>query len=102
LVANTAFLLRLAMRIFIWLLRAIIFVALFGLAIKNSGPVDLRLYFETVWQAPLSMVVLASFAAGALVGVTAAFATLIRQRREIRQLRNQSAGVAKSATEFPL
>jgi len=77
------------MRIVIWLLRAIVFVALFGLAIKNSGPVDLRMYFEAVWQAPLSMVVLVTFAAGALIGATAAFATLIRQRREIGQLRGQ-------------
>ncbi len=73
----------------IWLLRAMVFVALFGLAIKNSGPVDVRLYFDTVWQAPLSLVVLGCFAAGALVGATAAFATLVRQRREIGQLRGK-------------
>lgn len=88
------------MRILIWLLRAIVFIGLFGLAIKNSGPVELRVYFDTLWQAPLSLVVLGCFAAGALVGATAAFATLIRQRREIGrlhgQLQNQSGRAASS------
>ena len=77
------------MRILTWLLRAMVFVALFGLAIKNSGPVEVRLYFDTLWQAPLSLVVLGCFAAGALIGATAAFATLIRQRREIGRLHGQ-------------
>ena len=83
------------MRILIWLLRLIVFVGLFGLAVRNSGPVDLRLYFDAVWQAPLSLVVLGCFAAGALIGATAAFATLARQRREIGQLRSQLSGRTK-------
>lgn len=77
------------MRLLIWLLRAIVFVLLFGLAIKNSGPVELRVYFDAAWQAPLSLVMLGCFAVGAAIGVTAAFATLVRQRREIGQLRVQ-------------
>lgn len=77
------------MRILIWLLRATVFVLLFGLAIKNSGPVELRLYLDAAWQAPLSLVILGSFAAGAAIGVTAVFPTLIRQWREIGQLRGQ-------------
>ena len=81
-----------AMRIVIWLLRAIIFLILFGLAIKNSAPVEVHLYLDAVWQAPLSMVLLSSFAVGALIGVTAALATLIRQRREIGKLRSQLRG----------
>ncbi|MFA7279465.1 MAG: lipopolysaccharide assembly protein LapA domain-containing protein [Sterolibacterium sp.] len=80
------------MRIVIWLLRAIIFVALFGLAVKNSASVDVRLYLDTVWQAPLALVILASFAAGTLIGMTALVATLIRQRREIGKLRGQVRG----------
>lgn len=75
------------MRLLIWLLRAIVFVLLFGLAIRNSGPVELRLYFDAAWQAPLSLVILACFATGAAIGATAAFATLVRQRREIVQLK---------------
>jgi putative membrane protein len=81
-----------AMRIVIWLLRAIIFVALFGLALKNSASVDVRLYLDTVWQAPLALVILASFAAGTLIGMTALVATLVRQRHEIGKLRGQVRG----------
>lgn len=92
------------MRILIWLLRAVVFVGLFGLAIKNSGPVELRLYFDTAWQAPLSLVVLGCFAAGALIGATAALATLVRQRREIGRLNIQLNDQAKreSASAEPL
>ena len=84
------------MRILIWLLRAVIFVALFGLAMKNSEPVNLRLYLDAGWQAPLSMIVLGCFAAGVLLGGTAALTTWIRQRHEIRQLRRQLLAQAKS------
>lgn len=77
------------MRFLVWLLRVLVFIALFGLAIKNSGLVDLRMYFNTVWQTPLAIVVLGSFALGALLGVTAGLSTLIRQRRTIGQLQAQ-------------
>ena len=87
------------MRILIWLLRAIVFVLLFGLAIKNSGPVDLRLYLDAAWQAPLSLVILGSFAAGAAIGVTAAFSTLVRQRREIVRLKRAQSKIAPPAPE---
>jgi len=87
------------MRFLIWLLRAIVFVLLFGLAIKNSGPVDLRLYLDAAWQAPLSLVILGSFAAGAAIGVTAAFSTLVRQRREIVRLKRAQSKVVPPAPE---
>jgi len=87
------------MRLLIWLLRAVVFVLIFGLAIKNSGPVELRVYFDAAWQAPLSLVMLGSFAVGAAIGVTAALATLVRQRREIVELRRElSAANASGAS----
>jgi len=78
-----------AMRIVVWVLRIIIFVTLFGLAVKNSAPVDVHLYLDAVWRAPLALVILASFVAGALIGMTALVVTLIRQRREISKLRGK-------------
>lgn len=89
------------MRTLIWLLRAIVFVGLFGLAIKNSGPVELRLYFDTLWQAPLSLVVLGCFTAGAVIGATAALSTLVRQRREIGRLQGQLKDPARRASDAP-
>jgi lipopolysaccharide assembly protein A len=78
------------MKVLVWLVRGIVFVALFGLAVKNSGPVDLRFYLDNAWQAPLSVVILAAFAAGAAVGLTATIITLVRQGRELRQLRRRT------------
>jgi putative membrane protein len=77
------------MKVLVWLVRGIVFVALFGLAVKNSGPVDLRFYLNGAWQAPLSVVILVAFAAGAAVGLTAAVVVLLRQGRELRQLRSR-------------
>ena len=75
------------MKILIWLLRGFLFVALFGLAIKNDRAVELRFYFDNAWQVPLSLVGLAAFAVGAAVGLTATLGTLARQWREIGALR---------------
>ena len=75
------------MRILLWLLRGVLFVALFGLAIKNDRPVELRFYFDNAWPIPLSLVILAAFAAGVVLGLTAAFTTLARQWRELGRMR---------------
>lgn len=71
----------------IWLLRFILFVVLLGLAIKNSSDVELRFFFDTHWRAPLSLVVLASLAAGVLLGFLAFLPQWIALRRQIRGLR---------------
>ena len=75
------------MKIIVWITRIVIFIGLFGLAIKNSGPVDLRFFFDHTFTAPLSFVILATFTLGVLIGVTAAAVTLLGQRREIARLR---------------
>jgi lipopolysaccharide assembly protein A len=77
------------MRIIAWTLRIILFLALFLLALKNTDPVSLRLYFDQVWQAPLILVLLVFFAAGAAIGVLATLATIFRQRREIGRLQRE-------------
>lgn len=64
----------------IWVLRLLVFIALFGLAVKNSGPMELRFYFDQAWTAPVSVVVLASFALGILIGLTAVVGLLIRRK----------------------
>ena len=79
------------MKILVWSLRIVIFVALLGLAIKNDAVVDLRFYFDHSTQAPLSLILLGAFAAGVVVGLSAAVATLIRQRLEIGRLRRAGA-----------
>jgi uncharacterized integral membrane protein len=74
------------MKTLVWLLRIVIFILLFGLAVKNSGSVELRFFLDMNWQWPLSLVLLAAFAGGTVVGMSAGFATMVRQRREIGRL----------------
>ena len=66
------------LKLLIWLLRIVVFVGLFGLAIKNSGPVELRFFLDQSWTAPISLVVLAVFAIGVGVGLTAAMGVFSR------------------------
>lgn len=74
------------MRAFIWLLRLLLFVLLLGFAVKNSGVVTVRFFFDAQWTLPLVAVMLVFFAAGALAGLTAALGAYLRQRRELLQL----------------
>ncbi len=66
------------LKLLIWLLRIVVFVGLFGLAIKNSGPVELRFFLDQSWTAPISLVVLAVFTIGVGVGLTAAMGIFSR------------------------
>lgn len=84
------------MKVLVWLVRLAVLVAVFGLAVKNSGPVELRFYLDSVWQAPLSVVILLAFVAGTAVGLTTAAFMLVRQSRELRRLRGRGDGMGKS------
>lgn len=70
------------LKLLVWFLRIAVFVALFGLAIKNSGPVELRFFLDQSWTAPVSVALLAAFAAGVAVGLTAALGAWLRPRRQ--------------------
>ena len=94
------------MNVLIWILRTILFVALLGLAIKNSNEVELRFFFDAYWQAPLSLVILVSLAAGAVLGLLALLPQLVRQRRSLSRLQRQfeqhSAKNASDVAESPV
>ena len=86
-----------AMRLLLWLLRGLVFFLLLGFALKNDALVTLRFFFESEWRLPLILVILVAFAAGVLLGVTAAVMTMLHQRREIRRLRESSPPGSKPA-----
>ena len=65
-------------RVLAWLLRIVVFIALLGLAIKNSGPMELRFFFDRNWGAPVSVVVLAVFAAGVALGLTVGLSSALK------------------------
>jgi uncharacterized integral membrane protein len=69
------------LKLLVWLLRIVVFVGLFGLAIKNSGPMELRFFLEQSWTAPISLVILTVFAIGVAVGLTAALGVFLRPDR---------------------
>lgn len=79
----------LPMRYLSWVFRILLFVLLFGFALKNSDPVTVRFYLGAHWEASLALVVLVFFVVGVAAGVTACFAYIYRQRREILQLRKE-------------
>jgi lipopolysaccharide assembly protein A len=89
------------MRIVTWAIRLVVFLLLAAFAAKNVEPVALRFYFDMALSAPLIVVLLGFFAAGALFGVLALLGALLRQRREIWSLKRQAAG-AQSAPPPPL
>ena len=79
----------LPMRYLSWAFRILLFILLFGFALKNSDPVTVRFYLGAHWEASLALVVLVFFVVGAAAGVIACFAYIYRQRREILQLRKE-------------
>jgi uncharacterized integral membrane protein len=89
------------MRFVTWALRLVLFVLLIALAAKNVEPVTLRFYFDYALQAPLIVMLLGAFAAGAAFGVLALLTTVLRQKREISILRKQQRPPADSPPAFP-
>jgi len=90
------------MRIVTWAIRLVVFLLLAAFAAKNVEPVALRFYFDLVWTAPLIVVLLGFFAAGALFGVLALLGTVLRQRREISLLKREAGTVAHAPPPPPL
>jgi uncharacterized integral membrane protein len=87
------------MRTLVWFIRLVLFILLFGFAIKNDHGVDLHFFLGRQWNFPLVFVILAAFAVGALMGVTATVASLLRQRHEISRLRKQLARAERDAEQ---
>ncbi len=72
------------MRILVWLVRALVFFALFGLALNNQHEVTLHGYFGLEWRGPMILVVLAALALGCACGALAMLPSWWRQRRRAR------------------
>jgi uncharacterized integral membrane protein len=77
------------LRFFSFIAWTAVFVVVLLFAIKNAEPVTLHFYFDAAWQTPLVLLVLVSFAAGAVFGVIACLPALARQRREALRLRKE-------------
>lgn len=69
------------MRLLVWALRFVVFLALFALALNNQHAVTLHSFFGIEWQTRMIYVVLAAFIAGCAVGVLAMVPRWWRGRR---------------------
>jgi putative membrane protein len=72
-----------------WLLRALLFLAVFAFALMNTDPVTLRFFLGQTWEAPMILALLLFFAFGAALGVLACLSRLFGQRREIQKLERE-------------
>ena len=77
------------MRALLWASRILIFLFLFGFAVKNTDPVSVHFFLDAIWQAPLVIVALAFFAGGAALGALSLLGTVFGLRREAARLRRE-------------
>ena len=74
------------MRILTWLIRAFLFLALFGFAINNQQPATVNWLFSYAWTAPMVISVRAAVACGTVCGVLAMTPRWWHHRRRARRL----------------
>ena len=63
-----------------WLLRVLLFLAVFAFALMNTGPVTLRFFLGQTWETPMILVLLLAFAFGAAIGVLACLSRMLGLR----------------------
>jgi uncharacterized integral membrane protein len=80
------------MRYVLWIVKLVLFAVALTFAIKNTDPVAVRYFLGQEWRAPLIFVLLVFFCLGAGLGLSAALVQIMRQRREISQLRRELQG----------
>jgi uncharacterized integral membrane protein len=85
------------MKPLVWIIRIVLFVLLFALALRNTSDATLQLFFGTAWRAPLILILLACFGLGMLAGLLAMVPRLTRLRLEVNRLRK--AAQARPAAE---
>jgi len=74
------------MRLLTWLVRAFLFLALFGFAINNQQPATVYWLFSYAWTARMVIIVLAAFTCGTVFGVLAMTPSWWKHRRRARRL----------------
>jgi lipopolysaccharide assembly protein A len=73
------------MRIFIWLVRAALFLVLLAFALNNQHDVSLKWFFGHEWHTSMVFVVLTAFTLGCVLGVLAMVPSWWQHRRAAQQ-----------------
>ena len=91
------------MKFLVWVIRILLFVLLFVLALHNTAEVSLVLPLGVVWHAPLILIALAFFVAGILLAMLAMAPRVMRHRFAASRLRRQIGRMKKAeeVTEAP-
>lgn len=69
-------------------------------SVLNAGPVDLKLYFVTLSQVPLSLILVVTLALGAVLGLLAGLSLVMRLKRENSRLRREIRMKEKEVTNL--
>ena len=83
----------------VWLAKLLALMLLVSFAMKNMQPVILHYYLGFRWQAPFVLFLMLFFCAGVVLGVAGALSIVLKQRRQILQLRRELR--AKPTTASP-
>ncbi|MGA0609115.1 LapA family protein [Caldimonas sp. KR1-144] len=75
------------MRALTWIVRGLIFFALFAFALNNQHEGSVKWFFGQQWRAPMVFIVLGAFALGCAVGVAAMVPSWWRHRRTANRLK---------------
>ncbi|WP_295640265.1 lipopolysaccharide assembly LapA domain-containing protein [uncultured Methylibium sp.] len=76
------------MRALTWLLRVLIFVALFAFALNNQHDAALKGFFGQEWRAPMVFIVLGAFGIGCALGILAMLPSWWKHKRGAQQQRS--------------
>lgn len=97
------------MKILVRLFAIGLFLVFFGFALKNTDLVELHLFWNTTARAPLILLLLVFFIAGAVLGVLAMTSTvlryrqlLMRQKKEAEQQQKAAEAMARARAQPPM
>lgn len=89
------------MRLVAWLFRAFVFFALFAFSLNNQQTAVVHWFFGVEWHAPLVIIVLVAFTAGAVLGILAMVPSWWRHRRVARRHDAVAPAVTPAAAPMP-
>jgi len=89
------------MKVFLYLLMALV-VLVFGIsfALKNQGSVSISYYFGLDWSGSLAVLLVATLAVGALLGVLFTLGWVIRAKRQTAHARREAAHLEREASSL--
>lgn len=89
------------MKVFLNLLLALV-VLVFGIsfALKNPGTVTVQYYFGLDWSGSLSVLLVATLALGALLGVLFTLGWVIRAKRQAARARREATQLEREVTSL--